>query len=521
MTKLDKAAQPLALRRRHFLAAAGAVAALGVAGVPHRAMSQDGRTLRIAGYTNPSSLDPTTGGSGSDHVFLYPFFDTLVEWDPETLAPEPGLAESWQFTDPQTLVLTLRQGVSFHDGEPFNAEAVVFNLERNRTAEISNLRQDLVSVDAVEATGEHEVTLRLNQPDTALPLILSDRAGMMVSPAAMGNNPEANVNRNPVGTGPWSFVSWADQDSIVGERFADHWRDGIPNVQTLHFNIIPERATAMRAVQSGQVDVAYTLSEQQRPLIERMPNLQLVEGPTLYIFQLYLNRARGPLRDERVRKAMTHAIDRESYVAATQAGVGEGAYMYLPKAHWAWSEAAARHTQFDLDRAKALMREAGHESGFELDFVGYNDQANVQRQEVVLAQLAEIGIRGRFRTGTIADISGRYFGPEKNGDVMLSAWTGRPDPSLTYSLLYAEDSYFNPGAVPPPEGYNEALAKSRATADQEERAAALATVQELAMEHALGIPLSVRYEVDALAQNVRGFQINLLGKPKFHEIGLE
>ncbi len=274
-------------------------------------------------------------------------------------------------------------------------------------------------------------------------------------------------------------------------------------------------------MQSGQADIAYTLAEQQRMLIERMPNMQLAEGPTLYIFQLYLNSARGALQDERVRQAMMMAIDRDAYVLATQAGVGEPAHMFLPKAHWAYSEAAAEHSQFNLERAKELMKEAGHEGGLELDFVGYNDQANVQRQEVALAQLAKIGIKGRFRTGTIADISGRFFGPEKNGDVMLSAWTGRPDPSLTYSLLYAPDSYYNAGRTPPPEGYMEALAASRATNDREERAAALSKVQELAMKRALGIPLSVRYEVDALGKNVTGFEANLLGKPKFRNTGLE
>ncbi|WP_420392350.1 ABC transporter substrate-binding protein [Acuticoccus sp.] len=508
------------LRRRQFLAGSAAAAALGVLGVPARALAQAEGTLRIASFTNPSSLDPATGGAGSDHVFLYSFYDTLVDWDFDSLAPEPGLATNWSYSDDTTLVLDLRQGVTFQDGTPFDADAVVFNLERNRTAQISNVKQDLENVEAVEKTGDHQVTLRLKQIDTALPLILSDRAGMMVSPAALGNDPEANVDRDPVGTGPWSFVSWADGDEIVGEAFAGHWRQSIPNVSQIVYVIIPERATALRAVQSGQADLAYQLDEQQKTLVERLPNLTVVEAPTLYIYQLYINAAKGPLQDKRVRKAMTMAIDRDAFVLATQSGIGEAAHMNLPSAHWAYAPDAEQYTQHDLDQAKALMDEAGFGNGLEIDFVGYTPQSYVQRQEVALAQLAKIGITGRFRNGTVADISGRFFGPEKNGEVMLSAWTGRPDPSLTYALLYSEDSYYNAGRVAPPEGFNEAMAKSRATTDQSERAVALATVQELVMDAALSIPLTVRFQVDALTDKVEGYRPNLLGKPKFRNVDL-
>jgi len=506
------------LRRRQFLAGAAAAAGVGALGLPRMASAQSGSTLRISSYTNPSSMDPAIGGNGGDHVYLWNFYDTLIEWDFDTLAPIPSLAKAWEFTDPTTLVLTLEEGVTFHDGSPFNAEAVVFNLERNRGAETSNVKPDLATIESTEATGEYEVTIRLKQPDTALPLILSDRAGMMVSPTALGNDPEANVNRNAVGAGPWKFVSWTDHDKVEGTRNEAYWRDGQPAMDNLVMTITPERATAMRAVQSGQSDLAYSLSETQKTLIERLPNLKLVEGPTVYIFQLYLNRSRGPLQDARVRQALQLAIDREAYVQATQAGVGEPARMFLPQAHWAYSEAAAEHVYFDLDRAKALMKEAGLESGFEIDFVSYTDQAFVQRQEVVLEQLSKINVRGAFRNGPVPDIVSRFMGKEKSGDSMLSAWTGRPDPTQTYDLLFSENSFYNPGRTPPPEGFAEALAESRATSDQEKRKAAFDKVQTIVMREALAITLSVRYEVNVATTQVSGFVPNLLGKPKFREV---
>src|SRR4029077_13720947 len=144
-----------------------------------------GGILRISAPTNPSSLDPATGGAGSDHAFLFTMYDTLTEWDFETLKPKPGLAESWSFSDPTTFVLNIRSGVTFHEATPVDAEAVEFNLERNRSDPKSNIKADLASLASVEVTGPMQVTLKLNGPDAALPGILSDRAGMMVSATAV------------------------------------------------------------------------------------------------------------------------------------------------------------------------------------------------------------------------------------------------------------------------------------------------------------------------------------------------
>src|SRR5258705_12314302 len=111
-----------------------------------------GGTLRISAPANPSSLDPATGGAGSDHAFLFTMYDTLTEWDFETLKPKPGLAESWSFADPTTLVLNIRSGVTFHDGTPLDAASVKFNLKRNKADPKSNITSDLASMPSTEVT---------------------------------------------------------------------------------------------------------------------------------------------------------------------------------------------------------------------------------------------------------------------------------------------------------------------------------------------------------------------------------
>src|SRR6266481_3490962 len=157
----------------------GAVAGVALAGTARsQGAPKRGGILRISAPTNPSSLDPATGGAGSDHAFLFTLYGTLTEWDFETLKPKPGLAESWSFVDPTTLVLKIRSGVTFHDGTPLDAEAVRFNIDRGKNDAKSNIKADLATVASIDVTGPMQVTLKLSTPDTALPAILSDRAGM-------------------------------------------------------------------------------------------------------------------------------------------------------------------------------------------------------------------------------------------------------------------------------------------------------------------------------------------------------
>ena len=192
-------------------------------GTPRR-----GGILRISAPANPSSLDPATGGAGSDHAFLFTMYDTLTEWDFETLKPKPGLAESWSFSNPTTLVLNIRSGVTFHDGTPLDAEAVKFNLERNKSDPKSNIKADLAAMESAAVTGPMQVTVKLNAPDSALPGILSDRAGMMVSPTALKASSTGNVTRTPVGAGAYAFVSWADGEKIVIKRHEKYWKPNRP-----------------------------------------------------------------------------------------------------------------------------------------------------------------------------------------------------------------------------------------------------------------------------------------------------
>jgi ABC-type transport system substrate-binding protein len=509
------------LSRRESLALTGAAAAASLFGfgVSARAAPKKGGVLKVSASANPSSLDPATGGAGSDHTMLFPIYDTLVEWDYETLKPKPGLAE-WSFPDPQTMVLKIRSGVTFHDGTPLDAEAVKFNLDRNKTEQRSNIKSDLATVTSAEVTGPLQVTLKLAQPDAALPGILSDRAGMMVSPAAV-KDAGGSIDRKPVGAGAYAFVSWTDNEKIVVKRYPKYWRANERHLDGIEFAIIPELATGMRSVVAGQNDIVYALPARQKAVLARAKNVAQATGPTVYCQQIYYNWGRPPFSDVRVRKALNFALDRETFVKATLEGVGEPAYMNLPSAHWAYDPEVAKLYRYDPDKARALLKEAEIPQGFELDLVGYTDQDSIRREEIIIEQLAKVGLKAKFTNGSIAEMSAAFFGKDKKGAGLLSAWTGRPDPSLSYTLMYSKESYFNAARADVPADLPDALKATRVTENIDERKKAFAKVQRIVMENALVCPLAFQFELDALSPRVKDFKPNLLGKPKYDDVWLE
>lgn len=501
------------LNRRSLLALMAATAAAAATGDVSAQAQGARKILRISAPYNPSTLDPHTGSAGSDHVILYPMYDTLIGFDPDTLQPRPSLAEAWSYPDPLTLVLTIRPGITFHDGEPLNAEAVRFNLERVRSDARSVIKTELGTVASIEATGDLQVTLKLKQPDSALPLILADRAGMMVSPKSIQQH-GADSDRNPVGTGRMKFVSWAANDSIKMTRFENYWQKGMPQLDAIEFNIITDVVTGVRSVVSGQNNFIYQLRPAQQQALARSKDIEVGVSQGLYSVAMYFNYSRPPLNDVRVRMALNLSIDRDALNKAIMMGLGTPAHTVLPASHWACNKAVTSYYKYDPDRAKALLAEAGYKDGLDLAFSGYSDQRSVQIQEVIISMLAKCGARAKFTTGALAVVTADYF-TNKKGDGTLAAWTGRPDPSVSFALMFNKESFLNAGRVEVSPELTEAILESRKHTDLDKRKAALDRAQVLVAENALYLPLVFQPEIVGHARNVVGYKSNLLGKPRF------
>src|SRR5262249_29873491 len=231
---------------------------------------------------------------------------------------------------------------------------------------------------------------------------------------------------------------------VTYARNDKYWKAGQPLMDGMEFAVIAETNTGLRSVVAGQNDFVYFLSPQQKPVIDRAKNLTAVTFPTLYCIQTSLHHARPPLDNQKLRLAIEHAIDRTAFSKATMGGLAEPAWMALPSAHWAYDAKLANGWPHDPDKAKRLVAEAGHPNGIDITLLGYPEQRSQQRQEVLMEQLGKAGIRVKWTTGSIPEMSAAFFA-DKKGEGLLAAWTGRPDPSLTYSLMFLKDSYYNAG----------------------------------------------------------------------------
>jgi len=500
----------------------GGVAAAGTLAMPSSGWAQAGKkggTLRIAMPYNPGAIDPMTGRNLTDFNVLYAIFDGLVDFEPKTLNLKPGLAKSWKFTDPKTLVLELVEGVKFHDGTPFDGEAVKFNLERYKNDQRSNVKADLSTLESVEINSPKQVTLKLNRPNSGMPNILTNRVGLMVSPKSVKDAQGGNVDRIAVGTGPFKFVSWQDGVSVVVKRNEDYWQKGLPYLDGINFGIISELNTAVRAVVAGEADLALNLQPAQKPVADRSKNVVATASPSLVLFGAFLNYGKPPLDDLRVRQAMNYAINRDEINKIAAVGLGQPSSAVLPKEHWACDAATQNAYPYDPEKAKKLLADAGHANGVEIETFGWADQLAMQRQEIIISQLARVGIKIKL-TPLAPQQAVQAYMIEKKGSMFISPSSAYPDPSQLYEALFGKTALRNPSGVELP-GFRELLDATMEAQEQGKRKEAFVKLQKFVTDNALQLVQYISPAVSVHSPKVMNHQDSLIAVPKLTEVWID
>jgi ABC-type transport system substrate-binding protein len=234
----------------------------------------------------------------------------------------------------------------------------------------------------------------------------------------------------------------------------------------------------------------------------------------------YLNYARPPFADPRIRQALNYGVNREDLNKVVALGLDETTSAIIPKEHWACDKTTADYYSHDPAKARKLLADAGFPNGIDIPMVGWSDQNSIQWQEVVVNQLAQCGIRVRVTPSSPQESSVQFFGPEKRGAGRMSIIAARPDPSQEYDNLFSAGAYFNAGGIELP-GYRELLDATMLSTDQGERKAAFAKMQAFVVENALMLPLLFNNYLEVHDPKVKNFSYGLLGKPKFTEVWLE
>src|SRR5258707_358368 len=278
------------------------------------ATAASAQTLRIGLADDPDMLDPTMARTYTGRIVFAALCDKLFDISPE-LEIVPQLATEWQWVDDNKgLVMKLRQGVKFQDGEPLDATAVKFSIERHLNMAGSNRKAEISAVSGVEIVDDHTVKLVLKAPFAPLLAALSDRAGMIVSPkAAQASGDFAN---HPVCAGPYKFVERAAQDRIVLERFADYWNKDAVTFDRIVFMPIPDSTVRLANLQSGGLDMIERLAATDLDAARKDARLKVATSTGLGYQSLAINlnngaRAKNPLgQDPRLRQTLDLSIDR-------------------------------------------------------------------------------------------------------------------------------------------------------------------------------------------------------------------
>lgn len=398
-----------------------------------------GDTIEIGSMFPPGTLDPATGTQGSDTAYLNLVFDTLVQQNPKTGAPEPMLATSWKYA-PNKLALdvSLRHGVKFQDGTPFNAQAVVdYSNEFLKAGDIANLLQ---YVTKVTARGDYDVVYHLSQQNAQLVQGLTGRAGMIPSPTAVKKEGKGFAE-HPVGAGPFSFTSQTQGASYDFTRFDGYWNDAqVKRAKHVDFKIFQSDTALVNAVRSGAVNVAFHLAAQDVDTLKGVANLSVSVGPGTQFGLTYFNSSRKPLTDPRIRLAYNLALDRDSIAKAVTEGLGPVTTQPAPVGTIGYIKAQDPVFSYDPAKAKSLVRQAGGSVSmtcYEYPGLGFETAA-----PIIIAEEKAVGINLKIVPGTPAQV-GSYFTDKAEPACFLANYGGS-DAAVAFQLLWSK-SYYNAG----------------------------------------------------------------------------
>ena len=407
-------------------AATPASAAKPTAASAAAASPNKGGTLRVGLSVNVVTLDPRLSGSKFDRQVYHNLYDPLFILD-DKLGIQPNLAESYQNPDPQTLILKLRSGLKFHDGTDLNAEAARFNFDRMANDPKSVRKGEVANIASTEVVDPLTLKISLKQPDSSLLATLTDRAGMMISPTALGKlGADLGHDATGAGTGPFQFVEWVPDDHVLLKRNDTYWsKSGGPYLDQIRYRPIPDDTVKLQSLQNSEIDVLDYLAPRNVSIAKSDSNLVVIDVPSLAAFWFTLNTTRPPFSDKNLRLALTYALDVDAIVKGVYLGVGVPANGPISPASWAYDD-TIKPIQRDLNKAKQYLAAAGQPNGFAFDFETVNVPIAIQEAEVVKAQLAEAGI-----TCNVVQIDGARQlsdGNNKTYDMTTYDWSGRPDP---------------------------------------------------------------------------------------------
>jgi peptide/nickel transport system substrate-binding protein len=473
--------------------AGGQAAATQAAGTQQAANIKRGGTLVAALGNNPKTFDPMLTNDVASSAVQVNIVEGLYKYD-ENFRPVPWLAEKVDISPDNTqYTFTLRQGVKFHDGTEMDAEAVKFSMERVKNNPASVRNADARAIAEIAVLDKYTVRVSLNEPFAPFPSRLTAGLGGIVSPKAVREMGDERFGLNPVGTGPFKFGEWQNDNYVRVTKFDGYWKQGadgkaLPYLDGVEWRIITEPANRLTAIQSGDVDIFGANTnprDADLPIIQRDSNLKLDIGPGLGWSGLWLTINKPPFDNKALRQAVAYAIDRTEINNAIYEGRRTIAHGPIPvPLNWAVDPNFKFYPEkADLEKARQKLQEGGQPNGFQFEFwIASGDNLAQQLAELIQAQLAKANIRMNIQA---ADFNGvvipKLMKQESNAYGL--GLTGGVDPDQHVGNAFATGAGFNffPYSVP---RVDELVKQGRAISDIEQRAAIYKELTRIIVEDA-------------------------------------
>lgn len=464
--------------------------------------------LRVLLSSQLTTLDPFNTTDTDSAAVRYSLYNGLLSMT-ESGTPEADLATSWTLSDDGlNYDFQLREGVVFHDGTPFNAEAVKASFdyllrEGNNTSASAYFRPYVESVEVID-----EYTVRFTLQTAFAPFLnyLAHPAAHIASPAAIEQYGDL-LGENPVGTGPFRFVEWVRGDHLVLERFPEYYGPAA-GVDRIVYRIVPEAATRVALLETGEADIILRVSPDEAERLSSLPNVQLETTVTSRIIYFALNMNREPLDDVRVRQALNHAVDVRGIIDALFGP--DTLQADSPIAPTVYGYSSTKTYEYDPDLARELLAEAGVDPAEVTLSVWAPNGRYVQDATIAQAvaqQLEQFGFNIDLRIfGDFAEYNEVSF-LEERGDLNLYGWgpgTLEAEGGM-YQILHGDRAnVFGNNAGYNSEEFNTALVNARSLTTDEARLEAYAAVQQIVMDDAPWLFLHIQPVITAMASNVSG-----------------
>ena len=478
--------------------------ALGVAGAAPITSAKDSMTVVV--QTGPGSFDPHSNVAQSWHQTLRQVYETLVDYDVNGNLI-PWLSEKWEYKDDLTLVLHLRKGVKFHNGDELKASDVMFSLKRTRDDNTpARMQVEMIDFDKSEVIDDYTLTLvttevyALQLPMLALPLCA------IISEKVYKEN-DGNLSKQVVGTGPYVLKEFHAGDRSVMEGFSDYWIPGQPYVKNLTIRYITDASSRAIEAETGGADIVYSISAHDIDRLRNDPNINMVSKMGANTSKLTINQAFGPLGDIKVRQAIWYGVDIPSAVEIAFGNFGAlGSGIVSPGIDGRHPDLSPWFPKRDIQKAKQLLAEAGYPNGFDVSIsCNSADRMRMDFCEAIQAQLAEIGIRVTvdaqdgvsWNTGLSAG-KGQlsiYGYTASTGEAGRNLFRWLPDKSEWPIFSWVNEEYYA------------TIREALVTVDREKRHKLFYKCQEMLMENYVALPVWHNELNAALQPGVKGFWI--------------